>query len=58
MGSIDMIYSKQQEYIFLEVNPSGQFMGYSEACNYQLDRIIAEYLINQQHQLDEIYNKL
>jgi glutathione synthase/RimK-type ligase-like ATP-grasp enzyme len=58
MGSIDMIYSKQGEYIFLEVNPSGQFMGYSESCNYQLDRIVAEYLINQQNYLYETDNKL
>lgn len=46
IGSIDMLYSKNGKYIFLEVNPSGQFLGYSSACNYQVEKSIAEYLIN------------
>lgn len=43
-GSIDIIYSLQKEYCFLEVNPIGQFGMCSYPCNYQLEKHIAEYL--------------
>ncbi len=43
-GSIDMILTKEQEYIFLEVNPVGQFAMVSHPCNYPTEREIAEYL--------------
>ncbi|VXC60929.1 MULTISPECIES: grasp-with-spasm system ATP-grasp peptide maturase [Chryseobacterium] len=43
-GSIDMIYSKNKEYYFLEVNPVGQFEQVSIPCNYNLFQKIAEYL--------------
>jgi glutathione synthase/RimK-type ligase-like ATP-grasp enzyme len=52
IGSIDMIYNKEKEYIFLEVNPSGQVMGYSEKCNYKIDKVIANYLINSNNGKD------
>lgn len=45
-GSIDLIYSSRDEYVFLEVNPSGQFGWVSGNCNYYLEKRIAEYLIN------------
>ncbi|MCD7916123.1 MAG: grasp-with-spasm system ATP-grasp peptide maturase [Tannerellaceae bacterium] len=41
MGSIDMIVSEQNEYIFLEVNPLGQFSAYGDECNYYLERELA-----------------
>ncbi len=44
-GSIDMILTNDGEYIFLEVNPVGQFGMTSYPCRYQLERKIAEYLI-------------
>jgi glutathione synthase/RimK-type ligase-like ATP-grasp enzyme len=50
IGSIDMIYSINQQYVFLEVNPSGQILGYSERCNYHIDKIIAKYLIECCHE--------
>lgn len=44
-GSIDMIYTNSGEYIFLEVNPVGQFGMVSDPCNYKLEKIIAQTLI-------------
>ncbi len=43
-GSIDMIYSDQGEYIFLEINPIGQLHQVSHPCNYYLEKKIAEFL--------------
>ncbi len=45
-GSIDLIYSKQKEFIFLEVNPIGQFDNVSITGNYNLENKIANILIN------------
>lgn len=45
-GSIDLIKSKNNEFIFLEVNPIGQFSYLSGNCNYYLEKKIAEYLTN------------
>ena len=44
-GSIDMIVTKENEYIFLEVNPVGQFGMVSQPCNYYLEKKITEYLM-------------
>lgn len=43
--SIDLIF-RQGEYYFLEVNPVGQFGMTSLPCNYNIERKIAEILIN------------
>lgn len=43
-GSIDMICDKNNEYIFLEVNPIGQFEQVSNPCNYDLYHLVAQYL--------------
>lgn len=43
-GSIDMIITKNLEYVFLEINPIGQFEQVAMPCNYNLFKIIAEYL--------------
>lgn len=45
-GSIDLIYSTEGNYVFLEVNPGGQFGWVSGNCNYYIEKRIAEYLIN------------
>jgi len=42
-GSIDLIYSTDNEYIFLEVNPCGQFDWLSGNCNYEIEYDIANY---------------
>ena len=43
-GSIDMVYTKKEEYVFLEVNPVGQFEQVSVPGNYNLFKKIAEFL--------------
>lgn len=43
-GSIDMVVTPKGEYIFLEVNPVGQFIAYGQLCNSYLDRLVAEKL--------------
>ncbi|MDR2276182.1 MAG: grasp-with-spasm system ATP-grasp peptide maturase [Sphingobacterium sp.] len=40
-GSIDMLVSNKNEYIFLEVNPIGQFGMTSVPCNYHIEKDIA-----------------
>lgn len=46
-GSIDMIYSTDGAYIFLEVNPVGQFHWLDKHCNYFLEREIAKFLCDE-----------
>ena len=46
-GSIDLILTPQGEYIFLEINPMGQYNWLSENCNYYIDKKIAEILIEK-----------
>ena len=43
-GSIDMIVTPNNEYVFLEVNPVGQFDWLSVNCNYYVEEKIAQYL--------------
>lgn len=45
-GSLDIIVDKNDEYIFLEVNPIGQFAQVSKPCNYYLEKLIAQRLIS------------
>jgi ATP-GRASP peptide maturase of grasp-with-spasm system len=44
-GSIDLLKSKDGNYYFLEVNPTGQFGMVDFPCNYGLHKIVAEKLI-------------
>ncbi|MEO8760221.1 MAG: grasp-with-spasm system ATP-grasp peptide maturase [Bacteroidia bacterium] len=44
-GSIDMILTSENEYIFLEVNQAGQFGFVSADCNYYLEKKVAAYLV-------------
>lgn len=44
-GSIDFLYSKDNNFYFLEVNPVGQFDHVSYFGNFPLERLIAEKLI-------------
>lgn len=43
-GSADLIVDENNNYVFLEINPVGQFAMTSLPCNYQLERRIAEIL--------------
>lgn len=45
-GSIDIIVTPKNEYIFLEVNPIGQFGMVSNPCNYNLHKEIASFFKN------------
>jgi ATP-GRASP peptide maturase of grasp-with-spasm system len=44
-GSIDLILNDENEFVFLEVNPVGQFGMVSYPCNYKLEKIIAQYFV-------------
>lgn len=46
-GSIDMIRDVNGRYVFLEINPVGQFGMVSRPCNYYLEKEVAEFLIQQ-----------
>ena len=46
-GSIDMVKTKDNRYVFLEVNPKGQFGMVSMPCNYYLEEKVALSLINK-----------
>jgi ATP-GRASP peptide maturase of grasp-with-spasm system len=43
-GSFDLIVDVNNNYIFLEVNPVGQFTMTSNPCNYYLEKKVAEIL--------------
>jgi ATP-GRASP peptide maturase of grasp-with-spasm system len=43
-GSLDIIYTTEKEYVFLEINPMGQFSDMSVYCNYFLEKEIAKHL--------------
>lgn len=43
-GSIDLIVTPENDFVFLEVNPQGQFHWLSENCNYYIERQIARDL--------------
>jgi ATP-GRASP peptide maturase of grasp-with-spasm system len=43
-ASLDIIYTTEDEYSFLEINPIGQYDMVSKPCNYYLDFKIATYL--------------
>ncbi|MFL9835539.1 grasp-with-spasm system ATP-grasp peptide maturase [Chryseobacterium terrae] len=44
-GSIDMIVTPENKYVFLEVNPVGQFGMVSLPCNYNLEKHVVDHLI-------------
>lgn len=41
-GSIDLIVNTNNEFVFLEVNPIGQFSQVSMPCNYYIEKLIAK----------------
>lgn len=46
MGIIDIIYSTDNKYYFLEINPVGQYDLISFVCNIDLNQVIAQQLIS------------
>ena len=42
-GSIDMIVTPENDFVFLEVNPIGQYGMVSNPCNYNLNKLIADF---------------
>jgi ATP-GRASP peptide maturase of grasp-with-spasm system len=49
-GSLDIVKTKNGRFVFLEVNPIGQYDMVSVNCNYHLDRKIAEFLTNSDNE--------
>jgi ATP-GRASP peptide maturase of grasp-with-spasm system len=43
-GSIDLIKTHNNQYVFLEVNPAGNIEMVNSRCNYMLDKRIAEII--------------
>ncbi|MBP5982706.1 MAG: grasp-with-spasm system ATP-grasp peptide maturase [Fluviicola sp.] len=52
-GSLDIIISKDDEAYFLEVNPVGQFGMISHPCGYNLEKKIAEFLVEKDKQYEQ-----
>jgi ATP-GRASP peptide maturase of grasp-with-spasm system len=46
-GSIDLILTPENEFVFLEINAVGQFGMVSKPCNYYLEEKMADYLIQK-----------
>ncbi len=44
-ASIDMIYTIEKRFVFLEINPVGQYDMVGKLMNFQLDRKIARWLV-------------
>lgn len=44
-GSVDMIVTPEDKFVFLEVNPVGQFGNVSGSCHYNLEQKVAGYLL-------------
>lgn len=49
-GSIDLILTPKNTFVFLEINPMGQYHWVSEKCNYYIDKHIAELLIEKKYE--------
>lgn len=47
-GSLDLIKTKEGRFVFLEVNPWGQYGMTSTPCNYNLDEAIANFLVSDE----------
>ena len=43
-GTIDLILSPQNEYVFLELNPNGQWLWLEHLSGYKISKVLAEYL--------------
>jgi hypothetical protein len=46
--SIDLILTPDNDFVFLEINPQGQFSWVSKNCNYYIEKFIAQKLGNHE----------
>jgi len=54
-GSLDFVYEEEKDqYSFLEINPSGLINMTSRPCNYNIEKFIAEYLIQANEKTNNI----
>lgn len=49
-GSIDMALTKEDDFVFFEVNPVGQFGMTSYPCNYYIEKKIAKFLSHEDNE--------
>lgn len=52
-ASIDMVYTRDDRFVFLEINPNGQFGMVSKPCKYYLEEKIADFLIRGESRVHE-----
>lgn len=45
-GSLDIVVTKDKRYVFLEVNPNGQYGAVSQTTNSNVDYEVAKFLMN------------
>lgn len=55
IGCLDIIRDETGRYVFLEVNPLGQYLSESAKCNYYLEKNIAEWLIKHDLQYEQVH---
>lgn len=55
IGCLDIIRDEAGRYVFLEVNPLGQYLSESSKCNYYLEKNIAEWLIKHDLQYEQVH---
>jgi hypothetical protein len=48
-GSLDLMRTADGEYVFIEVNPVGQFLSPSQRCHHHLEQHLARWLADQDH---------
>lgn len=48
LGTFDLILDSKGDIYFIEMNPVGQFLGYSFPCNYLLEKVVAQNLMKNQ----------
>lgn len=46
-ASLDIMKKNNGEYSLIEINPVGQFLAPSKICNYNIEKLIAEWLIKK-----------
>jgi hypothetical protein len=46
-GSLDLVRCPDGRFVFLEVNPVGQFGMISQPCNYRLEKEVAAHLLRR-----------
>lgn len=55
-GSVDLVRTVEGAYVFLEVNPIGQFGQVSIPCNYALEMRVAQFLSGRANGHEELPN--